>query len=91
MGLSENGIIFSNSNKNCRDVSHFVAQAVYHILPIFQVIYLGNFPHSWPFVIDEVLQFPSPGAGVGKCPFLGDFEHHLQICVGDYIPNIPNS
>ena len=28
-------------------------------------------------------------AGVGKCPFLGilNFEHHLPIFVGDYIPN----
>ena len=26
-------------------------------------------------------------SGVGKCPFFGDFEHHLQISVGYYIPN----
>ena len=26
-------------------------------------------------------------AGAGKCPFLVDFEHHLRISVGNYIPN----
>ena len=26
-------------------------------------------------------------SGVGKCPLFGDFEHDLQISVGDYIPN----
>jgi len=25
--------------------------------------------------------------GVGKCTVLGDFEHHFQVFVGDYIPN----
>ena len=24
--------------------------------------------------------------GVGKCPFLGNFGHHLQISVGDHTP-----
>ena len=26
-------------------------------------------------------------SGVGKCPFFGNFEHHLQISVGYYFPN----
>ena len=43
--------------------------------------YSSRYSHCW--WIDHVIE-----QGLVNVPWLGDFKHHFQVSVGDYIPNI---